>query len=347
MPLRFLIPLFAAFLALTSAAEQRQLAAGSVAPPLKPEKWIKGKPVESFEAGKLYLIECWATWCGPCVAAIPHLNKLHNRFQDQGLVVIGVNVMGDPEDKAAAFVARKGDQMAYRVAYDGKSGNISTEWLKAAGARGIPHAFLVRDGSLVWHGHPSALTEANISTVLKGGTLPAAPAMEPNPELVASRKARLEILSLLRQGEVDKALARITESERILAAVLAADPEVLRGMAFSIKGDREPSLSHYRKAVQTANGDPMALYRVSMGLLDFGSVRDPELALRCAREAAAKDANPVVRHLLARAEHAAGNTEKAIKVLETLVEEEDDETYRETLRALKQAKPSAPRGTDP
>ena len=341
MPLRFLIPLFAALLSLTSAAEQRQLAAGSPAPPLRPEKWLKGIPVAAFEPGKVYLVECWATWCGPCVAAIPHLNDLHTRFQDKGLIVIGVNVMGDPEDKAAAFVARQGEKMAYRVAYDGKSGNIASHWLKAVGARGIPHAFLVRGGKLLWHGHPAELTEDNVGGVLRGGTIATKEAAErdgPSEAVMAYRKARLEILGLLSSNKADDALAAITRHEGTLAGTDPADPDVLRGMAFSVKGEHESSLFHYRAAQKKADGRGDTLFRVALGLLDYGSARDSALALECARAAAAaKGAPPVARHLLARAESAAGNQDTAIAILEKLVAEEDDPSFREELRRLRGA----------
>ena len=103
----------------------------------------------SFASDKVYPVECWATRCGPCLAAFLLLNGLHNRFKDQGLVVTGANVMGAPEEKSAAFVARKGYEMAYRMAHDGKTKPIEKAWLEAAGPRGIPHAFLVRDGSIL------------------------------------------------------------------------------------------------------------------------------------------------------------------------------------------------------
>lgn len=333
-----------------AAADKATLAVGSDAPALTPGKWLKGGPITSFDPQKVYIVECWATWCGPCVSSIPHLNALYNTFKDQGLVVIGVSVMRDSEEKAAAFVARKGDKMAYLVAHDGKDGRVENDWLDAAGVRGIPHAFLVRKGKIIWQGHPDELSEENIRNVLKGGDMVIKPPEEIarlDEAVVRFRVARLEVLALLRDAEIDQALAKISEKESILAGTDPADPDVLRGMAFSIKGDRENSLAHYRKAVTAARGDPGALFRVAYGLMDFGSVRDNDLALQCAREAATKDPNPFFREMLARTEHAAGNKETAIAILEKLVAEEDSDQYREELRALKEGEqipPPAGRG---
>jgi thiol-disulfide isomerase/thioredoxin len=81
--------------------------------------WIKGSAPAEWEAGKVYVFECWAMWCGPCVAAIPHVNELHKKYESKGLRVYGVNVWEDGKDKVAAFVANKGEGMAYPVAYTG------------------------------------------------------------------------------------------------------------------------------------------------------------------------------------------------------------------------------------
>ena len=59
-------------------------------------------PLARF-AGKVRLFDIWASWCGPCRMGIPHLNRLYDHYQDQGLVVIGVSVDDRPAD-VEAFV---------------------------------------------------------------------------------------------------------------------------------------------------------------------------------------------------------------------------------------------------
>jgi thiol-disulfide isomerase/thioredoxin len=136
--------------------------------PILAARSIQGKVAENWEPGKLYLLECWATWCGPCIAAIPHVNELHVKYRDKGLRVIGMNVWEDGEEKVSAFVKKKGKGMSYPVLYVGKSGAFENEWLKAAGVTGIPTALLVRDGKFLLKTHPSQLTDEVIQSALEG-----------------------------------------------------------------------------------------------------------------------------------------------------------------------------------
>ncbi len=60
-------------------------------------------------SGKLVLVEFWATWCAPCVGAIPRLRELHEEFADQGLVIISVNLDGGgmTEQRLRTYVAQR------------------------------------------------------------------------------------------------------------------------------------------------------------------------------------------------------------------------------------------------
>ena len=131
-------------------------------------EWIQGEAPTGFEDDKVYVFECWATWCGPCIAVIPHVNELHKKYYDKGLRIFGMNVWEDGLEKVQNFVKNKGDGMSYPVAYTGKGSDFENHWLKAAGVTGIPRAFVVRKGKLEFTCHPSQLSEKIVESLLEG-----------------------------------------------------------------------------------------------------------------------------------------------------------------------------------
>src|ERR1700761_1889608 len=65
------------------------LKVGDPAPPLRASKWLQGAEVKEFAAGKTYVVEFWATWCGPCIVMMPHLSELQHQYADAGVTFIG------------------------------------------------------------------------------------------------------------------------------------------------------------------------------------------------------------------------------------------------------------------
>lgn len=117
---------------------------GGQAPALK-LKSADGR-VQTLEAfrGKAVLIDLWATWCAPCVDALPKFDKLYHEAADKGLVLISID--RDEEAKTAAdLLAKKG--------YTWPNFHDAGEIEKAMGSSGIPRTLLIdAQGKIVYDG---------------------------------------------------------------------------------------------------------------------------------------------------------------------------------------------------
>jgi thiol-disulfide isomerase/thioredoxin len=120
---------------------------GAAPPEVSAKEWINRETAPTLAGlrGKVVLVEFWATWCGPCVAGIPHLNGLHDKYGPQGLCILSFT---DQSRKGIEnFLKTK--PIRYAI---GTGSELASEY----GVQGIPHAFLIgKDGKLLWHGHPS------------------------------------------------------------------------------------------------------------------------------------------------------------------------------------------------
>lgn len=153
--------------ALATGQTRTYLNIGDDAPSLREARWLKGAPVKSFEKGKVYVVEFWATWCGPCKENIPHLTALAKKYAGR-VSIVGVDVWEsndtalEPLPKVAAFVKSQGTRMDYHVAADVRANTIADAWMKRADEGGLPTSFVVgKDGKIAWIGHP-----ANLESVL-------------------------------------------------------------------------------------------------------------------------------------------------------------------------------------
>jgi thiol-disulfide isomerase/thioredoxin len=137
--------------------EVKPLSIGDAAPALDIEHFVKGEPFKGFEAGKITVVEFWATWCGPCKAAFPHISELQERYKDYGVTVVGIS--DEKLEKVKPFIETPewNEKMRYTVATD-PDRSVYSSYMTAAGQNGIPTAFVVgKKGTVEWIGHPMNL----------------------------------------------------------------------------------------------------------------------------------------------------------------------------------------------
>lgn len=243
---------------MAKAADAPTLKAGDPAPKLQTGKWVQGDPVTGFNKGTAYIVEFWATWCGPCRQSIPHLNEKYLKYKDKGLVVIGQDCWEDDDSLVAPFVKKMGDQMAYRVALDDKSdgtkGKMAESWMAAAGQDGIPTAFLVdTNGIIAWIGHPMALKEEVIDQVLAGKfdiQKSADEAAEEKKNQAQIQKLGMAMGLAMQSKDWDGASARLDEISKLLPA---DQQDGLDGPRFDIAIGRKDYPAAYKIAQQLSD----------------------------------------------------------------------------------------------
>jgi thiol-disulfide isomerase/thioredoxin len=223
--------LIAALSITTALANASDLLPGSPAPKVAVKKWVKGKPLTAFQKGKTYVVEFWATWCGPCIASIPHLTEVAKKNKD--VQFSGISVWEENKSQEVEkFVTKMGDKMDYTVAYGGNRDGMADTWMKASGSNGIPTAFIVKDMKVMWIGHPMEIEEP--LKKVKSGKFDV-------------KKARVEYLKVIEESKAQMASYRELSAIEKLHDEGKQDEAKMRLDAFSKKYPQMSSeVSRYR-----------------------------------------------------------------------------------------------------
>jgi thiol-disulfide isomerase/thioredoxin len=315
-------------------ASAQTLSVGDNAPAIEVSKWAKGDKIDRLEADRTYVVEFWATWCGPCRTSIPHLTELQKKYKDKGIQFLGVSVWEQDQSKVAPFVKDMGDKMDYSVALDdvpdgvkGGKGKMAESWMTASGSNGIPTAFIVTKGKVAWIGHPMQM-DAPLAKVVSGNYDLAKAASEYREEKATEQKMMtvLDKLRSLGRNASDK------ERLAVFDAAIAETPSLEKALGLqkyllmSQTGDEAASTYGAKLVDGVLKDEAEALNQLAWAIVDPASKREASRRdYKLARKAAIRadelthGENGPILDTLAIALFETGDTAKALEAQEKAV----------------------------
>lgn len=294
----------------------RAIGVGDPAPTLNGATWIQGDRVTAFEPGSVYVVDFWATWCGPCIAFIPELNAIHNDYAARGVRVIGVSIWENSRNSDAGvdYVKRVTDfvkgrrDMTYAIAYGGDDGVLSQRWMNGAGRVSIPTVFLIdKQGRVAWVGHPRMGLKEKLDALIEG-KLDSATEQAASKAREDLRRQAFKLATPMQKAieskDWDKAIGYLDEILKLDAEMFAPSAVAKLRLLITGKQDMAAASAFAKTSLETYKDNARTLADMSVVMLTQGdaATRDLETAGKLAdRAMELKPDHP--RSMRARAEY--------------------------------------------
>ena len=324
----------------SARALDKELGIGSTAPALDIEHWIQDgngffKPVKEFKDGKVYVVEFWATWCGPCIASMPHLAELQKKYRGRGVQIISVS--DETVDEVKDLLLKENEQEGKTFAEITSSYSLTTDpdksvyqdYMDAANQEGIPTSFIVgKTGQIEWIGHPMELDEP-LEAVVEG-TWDREEYKKVHEAEQDFEKSIQQISMLAGAEKFDDAIKLAEKKMKSVEVDEFKDRwmSVRNSLKLSAGKVDDEVIAYYRKEIAKMKGNPVAIGRFSFslyGVLEGGGKAGPlaEDAIK-ALESECQDADdeikPFLYNALAKLCDATGKLKQAIKAQQQAIE---------------------------
>jgi len=309
---------------------------GDKAPAVKVAEWIASKPPmlpgEKGAEKHVFVVEFWATWCGPCLRSIPHLAELHTKHEKDGLVILGIS--NEEAEDVKKFIEKKKMNMPYFVGLDDEMGT-NEAYMKDV--RGIPHCYVVdKSNTIIWQGNP--LDTAALDHVVKEVLAGRFNVESAKAEAAAAEKYN-ETMTMLQAAYAERNEEKMF---KLVDELIALKPREVR--AYQIK---RQLLTEFGKQDQLAAWDEKIFTVLAEDLEAMSSIaemqlhaelheRNPALMLRAARRAdeLCKGRDADVLATLAQVQCQLGMVNEAIETQKRavgLAGDEEIDSYRKVL----------------
>jgi len=321
---------------------EAKLKVGDTAPAFNVSKWLQGKEVKSFEKGKIYVVEFWATWCTPCIRMMPHMSALQQEYKDKGVTFIAFTSKDDPkadqgnnQESVSKFVERRGPKLQYTFAYADNRDTYKA-WMTDSGHSGIPCCFVIgKDSKIAFIGHPMVLDEVLPKVVAGTWTPDDVAAMEKTEKDV---EALFEAFSDGPEAGL-KAVAELEKKHPQLDSIPYLIEPKLSAMLKTKKTADAGKLAERLIPKATTSGDLTTLVTVSTLLRSSPAGGDKELLALSLKAAEAMlkvngEKDPQALYFVAEAHFAKGDKAKAKEFGDKAIAAADDERMKAQLEKL-------------